>query len=279
MKSNRELFKEALAARPCPASGTGCHTWLFWAACTAVENNLGDEVIAVIGDAMSRPPSPPSEIEDALCSARREEREPAQKWPPRNMQLVQKVLSEVEWSLEPTNAGAAQAVPLLFPGNPLVCIGKSSSDFVTRHVDDFKFLDRYSLIVPSPMSAEQGKTKAGHMSAHSLENTGPRHCLITEWDWSNEAGQLKLIRHLSQFGLLVAIVHSGGKSVHAWWDFRGQPENKVKRFMDYAVTLGADPRLWLRSQFVRLPGGTRDDGRAQKILLLEEDFLRKESNI
>ncbi len=35
--------------------------------------------------------------------------------------------------------------------------------------------------------------------------------------------------------------------------------------MRYAVALGADRATWTRSQFVRMPGGTRDNGKPQTI--------------
>jgi hypothetical protein len=41
-----------------------------------------------------------------------------------------------------------------------------------------------------------------------------------------------------------------------------RPED-LKAFMDYAVSLGADKATWTRSQFVRMPDGTRDNGKRQ----------------
>jgi hypothetical protein len=268
--------------KDCPASGTGVHAWVFYAACTLVEADLGlaDEKLAdIIGFKMSRAPSPPTEIEDALRSARREEREPSQKWPSRNLKLIHKILQEPEWEVTPMAESAQEALELLFPGDALLCIGRTSSNFSTKRRTAWTgWLGRNSLIVPSPMSAQQGQTKAGHMSEHSLANTGERHYLIVEFDWGKIEGQLKLLRHLSRYGLLVQVVHSGSKSAHGWFDVRGRSEVSNREFMVYAVSLGADPRMWLRSQFCRLPGGTRDDGRAQKILYLAQDFLRKRSN-
>jgi hypothetical protein len=34
------------------------------------------------------------------------------------------------------------------------------------------------------------------------------------------------------------------------------------------VTLGADPATWTRSQFVRMPDGTRENGQRQTIFFL-----------
>jgi hypothetical protein len=36
--------------------------------------------------------------------------------------------------------------------------------------------------------------------------------------------------------------------------------------MSHAVSLGADPATWLKSQFVRMPDGLRDNGKRQRVL-------------
>jgi len=154
----------------------------------------------------------------------------------------------------------------LFPGSPLVCVGKSSQDFTTRHREEFRGkLSRMPLIVPSAMSAPTGRRKSdGKESAHTLENTGPRQYLVTEFDSGTADEQAATIWHLSEFAPLVLVLSSGGKSLHAWWDCQGIDEATTRRFMTYAVTLGADPATWTRSQFVRLPQGWRSDKRRRQ---------------
>ena len=110
------------------------------------------------------------------------------------------------------------------------------------------------------MSALTGRRKSdGEESAHTLENTGPRQYLITEFDSGTPDEQTAIIWHLRGFAPLTMIVSSGGKSLHAWWRCEGEDESRVRRFMRYAVSLGADPATWTRSQFVRLPQGWRAD--------------------
>jgi hypothetical protein len=41
--------------------------------------------------------------------------------------------------------------------------------------------------------------------------------------------------------------------------------------MTYAVRLGADPHTWLRSQFVRMPEGTRENGKRQTVNYFDPD--------
>ena len=277
--------------KPCPKGGNGVHVWLFYAACVLTEAGIEPEECAKIMEAgMTRPQNPGTEVTDAISAARREDRGETQTWPKRDLKRIHLILKQRAWPLKPTSTSAQDALEMLFPGNPLLCIGKTSQLFATRPRRSWAgHLDKSSLIVPSPMTARTGKTKKGHMSEHSLDNTGPRHYLIIEFDWGTLDGQLKLHQHLANIcapGFLVAIVHSGSKSAHGWYDFRGCEEHQTENFMDYAVSLGADPRLWLRSQFCRLPGGTREDGRPQPVLLFEKkflqeraDFLRKESII
>jgi hypothetical protein len=75
----------------------------------------------------------------------------------------------------------------------------------------------------------------------------------------------------------VLAVHSGGKSLHGW--FRAFPlfDEATWPFMRYAYQLGADHVTWSRSQFVRLPSGTRQNGEPQKTYYLNpQEAVRDE---
>ncbi len=50
-------------------------------------------------------------------------------------------------------------------------------------------------------------------------------------------------------------------SVHGWFNVQGLFGEEMLEFFRYAVLLGADPATWTRSQFVRMPDGTRQSGR------------------
>jgi hypothetical protein len=116
------------------------------------------------------------------------------------------------------------------------------------------------------MSAQRGRTQQGKLSFHSLENTGPRRFLIIEFDRGTLDQQAALIWHLAGYAPLALVVFSGSKSLHGWFFCDGQPEDKLKRFFDYAHSLGADSRMWIRSQFGRMPEGTRSDGKSSDAL-------------
>jgi len=156
----------------------------------------------------------------------------------------------------------------LFPGDPLLCVGQEFNSAVTiprlafDHPINRRLLVAPSFIVPSPMSARVGKTQDGRMSSHTKENTGSRRFLVVEIDDKtiSKDQQAAIINHLASFAPLVAVVDSAGKSLHAWFYCNGATEElggTLERFFAYAVGLGADARLWTRSQFTRMPNGTR----------------------
>ena len=155
----------------------------------------------------------------------------------------------------------------LFPGNPLICVGCSAREFFTAPRDSFKgTLEGFQLITPSPMSALTGTRKSdGKPSAHCLNNTGARTYLVVECDQGNRDTQAAVIRHLAKTAPLAMVVDSGGKSLHAWFHCKGQPEDRLRAFFRVAVTLGGDPATWTRSQFVRMPLAIRDNGKLQAV--------------
>jgi len=162
---------------------------------------------------------------------------------------------------------AEEAIDVLFPDNPWLCIGRSARMFRTQRREKWRGrVGKYPLIVPSPMTSETGLTKSGRKSYHSLENTGPRRFLIIEADRGSLDQQAAAIGHLATLAPLAAVVFSGSKSLHGWFVCKGTSEETLLRFMKYAVSLGADKRMWLRSQFCRIPDGRRSDGKGNEAL-------------
>jgi hypothetical protein len=178
------------------------------------------------------------------------------------------------WELSPiriedNRPRTEEVIDRLFPGDPLLCCGWTQSDFDTKPRDDWRGgLGRLQFIVPSPMSAITGLTKDGRESRHALANTGPRRFLVVEFDGGTTDEHAAVLTHLAGYAPMVCALHSGRKSLHGWFYVAGQPENKVTRFFRYAVALGADPATWTRSQFVRMPDGTRDNQERQTVYFL-----------
>jgi len=148
----------------------------------------------------------------------------------------------------------------------LVCVGTGVSKFTTAQlVGIADQLRLYEFVVPSAMSALEGKRKSdGEMSAHTLDNTGPRQNIVVEFDDGATLDE-QAARHiwLSEYRKLRMVVFSGSKSLHGWYEAQGEAEDR--KFFEEAVRLGADPKTWLKSQFVRLPNGQREDGTIQRV--------------
>ena len=292
-------FLRDLIASP-PKSGDGIHTWLFKVSRQLHAHRDEESIfqlLAAQADGCGRH-VPEREIRDAIESSKScawqpvgsgaaPATKPAPKWPVVDEKRRAAVIAETKitladlFDMSPTRIEGDEPdsewfVDELFPGNPLLCCGYSSMVFATRPREEFRgTLSEQSLIVPSPMSAPVGIRKSdGKLSAHTLDNTGPRRFLVTEFDQGTPDEQSSIIWHLSQFAPLTMVVSSGGKSLHAWWRCRDAPADTVGSFFKYAVSLGADRATWTRSQFVRLPGGWRHDrGRRQDVLFFNSSTL------
>jgi len=267
-----------------PRSGDGIHLWLFRCSRQLHAHRSEEDIFLLLSASVEGCGRyvPEREIRDAITASKacayqlngpQPTTRPTPKWPTTNLaKREQTVANDGEgvegfWRLSPTccnleETPASYFLNELFPGNPLVCLGASSQSFATKPLADFASLEKYCLVVPSPMSAMTGKRKSdGVESAHTLDNTGPRRYLVTEFDTGTPDDQAAIIRHLSAYAPLVMVMSSGGKSLHAWWRCWDAPDSLVDGFFRYSVSLGADPATWTRSQFVRLPQAWREDKR------------------
>jgi hypothetical protein len=166
-------------------------------------------------------------------------------------------------------------IDALFPGDPLLCCGLSNSDFDTRSRSEWRGeLSALQLIVPSPMRAQSGLTQHGKQSSHALSITGQRRFLVVEFDQGDVDDHAALLWHLALKAPLAMIVHSGSKSLHGWFFCAGQPEERLRQVMRYCVSLGADRATWSRSQFVRMPDGTREGGKRQVVYYFNPEVIK-----
>lgn len=293
MKTLPLFLVKMLAAPP----HTGIHNWLFCVARHLHAHMTAVEIITLLEDRVRncRRRVSRKEITDAMKASYECAWQPpgsaatvqaTTKWPDVNHNLRELViqqnggLADLQKLSTPRLEGSAsysdRIIDRLFAGEPLLCCGKSNSIFETRPREDWRGqLAGLALIVPSPMTAVWGTTKDGKPSQHTLSNTGNRRFLICEFDSGTEDEQGGLLMHLGQYTPLVCVVHSGGKSLHGWFYVEGHPEEKVKKFFRYAVSLGADRAMWTPSQFVRMPDGKRDNGNKQVVFYLNYKPMEK----
>jgi hypothetical protein len=236
------------------------------------------EILRAIENSKQAAWTPGSSLSPAGHSARRP-------WPRLNEEQHEAILSEgyglVDlWEESPirfedNEPHTEDIIDLLFPGNPLLCTGKIINRHPTRRREKWRGkLAGRQFIVPSPMSSRTGLTREGKVSQRSLDNTGSRRFLVVELDSGSIDDHAAILRHLREHAPLALAVHSGGKSLHGWFFCHGRPEERLRRFMRYAVSLGADLATWQRHQFVRMPGGTRDNGKRQTVYFLDPDAIK-----
>lgn len=270
-----------------PAAGAGVHAWLFKVSRQLHAHRSPDEIIDLLalavegcGRSVPRGEIAAAVLNSKVCAWRLGERTthpaPPPAWPPLNAAKRAEVVSSGFgladlWEASPTRMDedgpdTEEIIDVLFPGNPLLCCAKELKRPVTANRETFRGTLRcLQFIVPSEMSAATGLTKSGTESPRCLANTGPRAFLVVEFDNGTTDDQAAILDHLSNFAPLVLAVHSGGKSLHAWFRFRGKSDQEAMAFMRYAVGLGADPATFVRCQSVRMPGGVRDNGTRQTV--------------
>ena len=273
-----------------PQHGGGFHQWMFKVSCHLHAHRTEAEIFAILETAAAGCGRhvPEREILAAIKESWPHRWQPGQKpatgtkstpaWPQRDENRIAEIAAADPNALAKLrDSSPVQVSPelhdpeclleRLFPGNPLLCVGFSAREFFTAPRDNFKgTLEGFQLITPSPMSALTGTRKSdGKPSAHCLNNTGARTYLVVECDQGNRDTQAAVIRHLAKTAPLAMVVDSGGKSLHAWFHCKGQPEDRLRAFFRVAVTLGGDPATWTRSQFVRMPLAIRDNGKLQAV--------------
>jgi len=293
MSPTRELpqfVRDLLASKPRRGQGLN-NNWLFRVARVLHPYRERGEIVALLEAATAGESLDAGEIERAVDNSESVAWQPGQApaprqpaWPKVNLEQREAVIASTGgladlWEHSPIRFEDAEPhteeiIDRLFPGNPLLCCGASKSNFATRSREDWRgSLSGLQLIVPSPMSAPTGKTKDGRTSAHTLDNTGPRRFLVVEQDNGTADDQAGVLLHLASKGPLVLAVHSGSKSIHGWFHHNWQPEERLRAFMHHAVEIGADPATWTRSQFVRMPGGLRDNGKRQHIIFFNPEAI------
>lgn len=272
----------------CPQTGSGVHRWLFHCASQLHRHLTPENIERILSLAVVHcgREVPDREISDAVRNshpARRNLSPQIPKWPEPDPAKIAEVVRQSPGharlvAMHPVTSNSQRDfIAELFPGNPLLCCGwsKTHCETRTRAVWGREAYD-LQFIVPSPMSRPWGRTKyKGHLSQRCLDNTGPRHYLVIECDFTESCAVGPLVTQLGaqgigpiemcgavlwelqKYGPLTMIVHSGGKSLHGWFNCLGAPEEHLLRFMRLAVSLGADTATWTRCQLVRMPNGLR----------------------
>jgi hypothetical protein len=174
----------------------------------------------------------------------------------------------------PESIPTSQVLEKLFPGNPLVTIGKrgagESIDCMTRLVCVLSesLLKAHEYFVPNPAIKQKGKNKKGELSERCEEQFPVRKYLVIEFDGIPEKDkQAALLWQLREFAPLAMVVDSGHKSLHGSFECSAALPGDIEDFFAYACQLGADASLWKAEHMTRLPNAMRSDPPAKQVML------------
>jgi hypothetical protein len=177
--------------------------------------------------------------------------------------------SPVKW--DDGEPHSEEIIDALFPGNPWLCCGQTTYAFETRRREDLRgLLSKLSFIVPNPAISKTGMTQGDdpHESEHCLSQFPVRKYVVFEFDAEPDKDiQASIILWLATKGrTLRLVVDSGNRSLHSWFDAAGVDEDTILLTFNNLVRLGVCPGTHLRSQFVRMPDGLRDNKKRQSTI-------------
>ena len=284
-------LREALSSPP--TAGKGAHQWIF--SCSkALKNYMPDDEImtlmlaagAGIGRDITR------EISEAVTNARCADDDFATPedrtvesgmrpvFPEKSPEVISRIpqmsLQHLAAQSPMRSVGAETAISTLFPGDPLLCLGTAPWSCAVRRRSQWAGrIAQHPYMVPAEMTAETGANLRGVVSARCYGNTGPRMYQVIEFDDALQEGSLERqagrIARLSEMLPVAMVLHSGGKSLHAWFPVWSLTQKEQVDFFSAACILGADPVTWVRCQLVRIPGGTHASGATQTCYYLDPD--------
>lgn len=144
-------------------------------------------------------------------------------------------------------------------------------EFFGKHAGNRALMARFPYIIPNPLTGQAGQTKGGKKTWRGDDCVAQFRFCVAEFDDLAAEEQLAFWRGS---GIrLAALIHSGGKSYHAWIavscatrdEWEQQVENRL--FPSYLVPMGVDPACRNEARLSRLPGVVRPDTTRQQRLL------------
>ena len=166
-----------------------------------------------------------------------------------------------------------------------------SKPYTPAHAADMvgkpELQDHFFFIVPSSMVGdEQTKTQAGSLGYRNLNNVSHRKYMVLECDGIAGQGDRteEVIERFSGFcaymaehAPLVAIIDSGNKSLHHWFDVQDLTEDEFNAAASLAITYGADKSIGNKSALVRfLNDNASDTTRSPQRLIYWNDPTKAE---
>ena len=288
--------------RRCPHSGSGVHSWMMTTAnLAAIAGIPAMEAEAEIIRAMTRPPSPSSEVSAAIRKAYAEFA-PGTDYAPRRYsapkpkplpQTAQKFIQrgdgaeESDWweaspiriDWEPGPQDALALLRTLYAPGEFVFCGERYGAEVKTAGDWMGWIEKGSPVpphwIPNPLTGDEHPTGSGTLSRRGDSAVASFRFAVAEFDGLSKPAQLAFWWGF-RTAPIVALIDSGGKSIHAWLRVdcpdRATWERDVEQvlFGKVLIPLGCDPACRNESRLSRMPGHFRREHNAwQRLLYLD----------
>jgi len=293
---------EELGINPCPASGQGCHSWMYGAAHALVANSYDDQFIDQwITHYLERPPQP-REIVDTVSKVRAEVEgliEPKARVSLKRAfdpEKLKALTAEGPLPVEDFLQSSPVAVADITAAEFLRCLYPKQANIIfTDQQSQGKLVWNDTMPEQLVTSAIANNTEGawimvnpvngkflpiprlGKKSQRAEENLVAYEYLLIESD----SVEMELwLRVLTKLDLpIVAVTTSGSKSAHALVRV-GQKDRegylaRAAEIADLVVPLGADPAAMSAVRLTRVPGCVRKDtGKAQTLIYFNPEAGR-----
>lgn len=297
-------FSEAL--RSCPRSGAGVHSWILSCAnLAAIAGVSPADAERDILQAMTRPPSPAAEVGAAVRKAYAEHK-PGMTFTPRTIAPAKPKprpmtaaafiargdgATEADWfeaspvriDWEPGPKDAAHLLRVLYrPWEHVFCGERyGGADGVRMAADWIAAFDDGRPVpphfIPNPLTGREHPLPGGKLSKRGDSAVAGFLYAVAEFDGLSKPEQLAFWWGF-RTAPIVALIDSGGKSVHAILrvecETRADWEREIegKLFPRVLVPLGCDPQCRNEARLSRLPGHYRaEKGAWQRLLYLNPE--------
>ena len=306
-RNARAAERYAEEIRRCPKGGSGVHSWLMTTANLAAIAGIPPmEAEAEIIRAMTRPPSPASEVATAIRKAYAEyapgtDYAPRRYSTPRSKPLPQTAQKFIQrgdgaeesdwWEASPIRIdwepGPQDALALLrtlyAPGEFVFCGERYGAEVKTAG-DWMRWIEKGPPVpphwIPNPLTGDEHPTGSGTPSRRGDSAVASFRFAVAEFDGLSKPDQLAFWWGF-RTAPIVALIDSGGKSIHAILrvdcatraDWERDIEGKL--FPAVLCPLGCDPACRNESRLSRLPGHFRREKNAwQRLLYLSTEGKR-----
>jgi hypothetical protein len=190
------------------------------------------------------------------------------RWDDREKQVKPQVRTRQDWTEIPEGKGfeGLWNFPDYYPSlGEFLVVEHSNGKSYAPNFSEYTFPE---LIVPNPMESATGTTQSGRLSNRCLDNaTRPENRLFWVVDFDNNPdgtpgvcwdSQARRLLWLSGGMRLVMVVHSGGKSLQAWYSPQTpEARENVDAWVALAISVGADSKIKQPEQQFRFPWGLR----------------------